>query len=277
MTKDSVSDWLENASKYPLLSAAEEITLGTQVQRSQKDDATAAEKRVGKRAHKRMLLSNLRLVVNIAKKHNVRIKRSNALFLEDLLQAGTLGLDTAVKKFDPERGFKFSTYAYWWVVQAVTREIQYFGTTIRIPATQTGAMTKLRFKPDDQSLEEFAEEHGYEMKQVEMALYSQNICSPVSLDLKRVGVESDLSTLGDLVADPNQETIDDLDKKLAVEQLERLADLDDLALVELELDGARIKELSSLLGVGFEQGKDEIKAAKIRLRSVVVEHRELVA
>ena len=84
MTKDSVSDWLENASKYSLLSAAEEITLGTQVQRSQKDDATAAEKRVGKRAHKRMLLSNLRLVVNIAKKHNVRIKRSNALFLEDL-------------------------------------------------------------------------------------------------------------------------------------------------------------------------------------------------
>ena len=277
MTKDSVSDWLENASKYPLLSAAEEITLGTQVQRSQKDDATAAEKRVGKRAHKRMLLSNLRLVVNIAKKHNVRIKRSNALFLEDLLQAGTLGLDTAVKKFDPERGFKFSTYAYWWVVQAVTREIQYFGTTIRIPATQAGAMTKLRFKPDDQSLEEFAEEHGYELKRVEMALYSQNICSPMSLDLKCAGDDSERSSLSDLVADPKQETIDDLDKKLAVEQLYQLADPDDMALIELEQDGGRIKELSSLLGVGFEKGKDEIKAAKKRLKYCISEHKELVA
>ena len=138
-------------------------------------------------------------------------------------------------------------------------------------------MTKLRFKPDDQSLEEFAEEHGYEMKKAELALYSQNICCPISFDLKRVGDDSDMSSLCDLVADPKQETIDDLDKKLAVEQLYQLADPDDMALIELQQDGGRIKELSSLLGVGFEKGKDEIKAAKKRLKYCISEHKELVA
>ena len=277
MARDSVSTWLENASRYALLSAAEEITLGTQIQRSLQDDATEAEKRIGKRAHKRMLLSNLRLVVNIAKKHTRRVKGSGAIFLEDLLQAGALGLDHAVKKFDPERGFKFSTYAYWWVLQAVAREIQYLGTTIRIPATHTGVMTKLRFRPEDQSLEEFAEMHGYTIKKVKDAKYAMDISNPISLDQRIAGIDADMSELASIVADPNQYTIDDLDKTLAIEQLEQLGDPDDLALIQLQQDGAGIKDLSGLLGVSFDKGRTEIEAAKIRLRSTVIEHRELVA
>ncbi len=277
MTQDAVNSWLQNAARYPLLTASEEIVYAHQVQKGRKEDATPAEKRIGKRAHKRMFVSNLRLVVSIAKKFNGRIKRSGTVSLEDLLQAGCLGLHRGIELFDPERGFKFSTFGYWWCRQAIAREVEYVSQTIRIPATHTGVITKLRFKPEEQTLEQFAEMHGYTMKQINDASRAMDVSNTTSLDRYTSMDASDGSALIDFIADESQSTIDDLDYENAIAQLHQLADPDDLALIQLQHDGGRIKELSGLLGVGIEKGKNEIEAAKIRLRSTVIEHRELVS
>ena len=277
MADDVVSFWLKQAGRHPLLSASQEIFYGNQIQRSLHPDATIAEKRLGKKAHEKMLLCNLRLVVALAKKFSPRISHSGALSIEDLYQCGVLGLSHGLYKFNPTHGYKASTYLYWWARQGITREIIHRNTTIRIPATHTGVMTKLRFKPKDQTVEEFAKEHNYTIKQVERAYDAMHICNPSSLDTQMRKPSDDGSFFSDTVADRSQLTIDDLDHIYAIEQLEQLGDLDDLALIQLQQENVGIKELSGLIGLSMEQGRKEIEAAKIRLQRTVIEHKELVS
>jgi RNA polymerase primary sigma factor len=116
MTTDSLQLFLNEAGRYPLLTAAEEVELAKRIER-------------GDRAAKdRMINSNLRLVVSIAKKY-----QGHGLSLLDLIQEGIIGLIRAVEKFDWRRGFKFSTYATWWIRQAVQRGVANKSRTIRIP------------------------------------------------------------------------------------------------------------------------------------------------
>ena len=125
---DPVRMYLKEIGRVPLLSGDEEIILAQQIEAGAKEDATYREVRLGDTAKQKLIDANLRLVVSIAKRYVGR----GMLFL-DLIQEGNLGLIKAVDKFDYTKGYKFSTYATWWIRQAITRAIAYQARTILIP------------------------------------------------------------------------------------------------------------------------------------------------
>ena len=137
-----ITEWLTAAGRVPLLTAAEELHLGTLVQRHQSwpggpDAAPPNVKRSGLRARDRMISANLRLVVAVAKKYSGRLQRPGVtLTLGDLLQEGTIGLARGVEKFDPAKGYKFSTYSYWWVRQSISRALNE-ADMMRLPLNQS--------------------------------------------------------------------------------------------------------------------------------------------
>lgn len=110
--------WLDTIGRIPLLTPAQEIELGTLIQKGQRPDATPREKRAGRRARDRFVQANLRLAVNYVTKRCHRLSRLHG-GVEDLIQAANEGLIKGVERFDPARGYKFSTYGYWWIRQAV--------------------------------------------------------------------------------------------------------------------------------------------------------------
>ena len=188
--EDPVRMYLKEIGKVPLLSAEEEITLA---QRMEEGDESAK---------KRLAEANLRLVVSIAKRYVGR----GMLFL-DLIQEGNLGLIKAVEKFDYRKGYKFSTYATWWIRQAITRAIADQARTIRIPVHMVETINKLILVSRQllQELgrephpEEIAEEMNMSVERVrEILKISQE---PVSLETP-IGEEED-SLLGDFIQDDN--------------------------------------------------------------------------
>ena len=188
--EDPVRMYLKEIGKVPLLSAEEEIELAKRMAEGDED------------AKKRLAEANLRLVVSIAKRYVGR----GMLFL-DLIQEGNLGLIKAVEKFDYQKGFKFSTYATWWIRQAITRAIADQARTIRIPVHMVEPINKLIrvSRPLLQELgreplpEEIAEELDMPVERVrEILKISQE---PVSLETP-IGEEED-SHLGDFIQDDN--------------------------------------------------------------------------
>ena len=125
-TVDSLQQFLDGIAKTPLLNAGEEIVLSKRIERGDLD------------AKDHMTRANLRLVVSIAKRY-----RNQGLPFLDLIQEGTIGLVRAVEKFDYRKGFKFSTYATWWIRQAISRAIADKGRTIRIPIHIDNVLKKL--------------------------------------------------------------------------------------------------------------------------------------
>jgi RNA polymerase primary sigma factor len=187
MTSDSLQLFLNEAGRYPLLTAAEEVELAKLVETGDKA------------AKDRMVNSNLRLVVSIAKKY-----QGHGLSLLDLIQEGIIGLIRAVEKFDWRRGFKFSTYATWWIRQAVQRGVANKSRTIRIPVhivereqkiarAERELLTQNERPPND---EEIAKKTGLPVKHVREARTAARTVA--SLD-KAIGVDSDTS-FGDMVA-----------------------------------------------------------------------------
>ena len=121
---DDVSQFIKIAVRYPLLTQQQEIQLGRRIQAWLKSpDPTAAQIKSGQRARDQFVCCNLRLVVSVAKKYQRRISGGDFTFA-DLLQEGVIGLQRATEKYDPECGYKMSTYAYWWIRQAITRAIE---------------------------------------------------------------------------------------------------------------------------------------------------------
>lgn len=205
-------DWCIGAiGRVPLLTPAEEIELAHHVQQGKAlkgqpaDELSSKQKRqirMGQRARDRLVAANLSLVVSVAKKY-----QNQGLELLDLIQEGAIGLERAVDKFDPSNGYKFSTYAYWWIRQCMTRAIANSARTIRLPFYISEKLTKLRRITREIShrlgrppnLLELA--HGMGMEPGELKELIAQTAPCVSIDAHARG-EDDRSTLGELIADP---------------------------------------------------------------------------
>ena len=227
---DPLTLFMHQVGRYPLLTAAEEIALAKRIERG---DADAKE---------RMINSNLRLVISIAKRY-----QGHDVPLLDLVQEGVIGLNRAVEKFDWRRGFKFSTYATWWIRQACQRAISSQSATIRVPSHVHERRLKLARIARELSVrlgreptrEELAQAAGLSAKHVDEALDA--VEAPVSLN-QRVGSEEE-AELGDLFDDPNAvdpaaEAVDSLRRLEVRRALAKLPDLERRVLeLRFGLDG----------------------------------------
>ncbi len=205
--------YLQEIGRYPMLAADQEIAYGRQVQQMmaieqrrneltqqldreptilelavdvEKSEAEVAQiQKLGQRAKQKMVTANLRLVVSIAKKYQKR----NLEFL-DLLQEGAIGLQRGVEKFDPNRGYKLSTYVYWWITQSITRAIAEKSRTVRLPIHITEQLNKIKKVQRElfeklgrpASITEIAETLNLQPSQIRDFLSTSR--QPISLDVK---------------------------------------------------------------------------------------------
>tara|TARA_B100001109_G_C18792235_1_gene440654 strand:- start:157 stop:1098 length:942 start_codon:yes stop_codon:yes gene_type:complete len=235
-SSDPVSWYLATIGRIPLLTPAEEIELGNQVQsmmaltedgkrtfeEGELDGKQRRMLRIGRRAKERMMKANLRLVVSVAKKY-----QGKGLELLDLIQEGSLGLERAVEKFDPTRGYKFSTYAFWWIRQSMTRAIACQSRTIRLPVHLSERLTTIRKVSLDlahklgamPSRIEIAEAMDIPLDELDSLL--RQALTTSSLDAP-VNGEEGRSFLGDLIADSSlEEPLDLVEQRIHHEQLGR--------------------------------------------------------
>jgi RNA polymerase primary sigma factor len=211
---DPVADYLKQIGRHPLLTATEEIEYSRQiqamlaVQADHPDPATHTHQqrvivRRGLRAKERMIVRNLRLVVTVAKKY---LKRCTSLEMLDLVQDGNMGLARATELFDPSRGYKFSTYAYWWIRQSISRGVQDRDRMIRLPIHRHEKVVKARAFMNHQlamtgrmpTIAECAAAIGAQPEDLQASLVmAQDVCS---LDAKAAG-DSGNSPIMDLIPD----------------------------------------------------------------------------
>ena len=226
LSGDSVRAYLRDIGRIPLLEHDEEILLGRKVQRLMEINACAEdlpnsnkqeladslglsikelrkEIRDGEKAKDKMVTANLRLVVSVAKKYT---KRNMELL--DIIQEGTIGLVRGVEKFDPGRGYKFSTYAYWWIRQGITRAIAEKSRAIRLPIHVTENLNKVK-----KAQRELSQINGYMPSVMQLAEYLELtvdeikdlMCKarqPASLEIK-IGENRDTALI-DLLEDETQ-------------------------------------------------------------------------
>jgi RNA polymerase primary sigma factor len=216
---DPVRMYLQEIGRVPLLDAQQEVELSMQMESGGRADEklkaeaelSPTEKvmldrdhRLGKRAQERLVEANLRLVVSIAKKYVGR-----GMPLLDLVQEGNLGLMRAVEKFDYRKGFKFSTYASWWIRQAVTRALADQGRTIRVPVHMVETINKLagvqRALSQELGREPTIEEIASDLELAPEKINELRRIAQDPLSLETPLGEEDDSTLGDFVPDPDAE------------------------------------------------------------------------
>ncbi|OIP71075.1 MAG: RNA polymerase subunit sigma [Oscillatoriales cyanobacterium CG2_30_40_61] len=288
VTTDTVRTYLHEIGRVPLLTREQEITYGKQVQTmmqqlevkntlaeqlgrepSQQEWSEAVEispeelqtiLKQGRRAKEKMIEANLRLVVSIAKKYQKR----NMEFL-DLIQEGTLGLERGVEKFDPMRGYKFSTYAYWWIRQAITRAIAQTSRTIRLPIHITEKLNKIK-KVQRELVQKLGRNatpgeiaQALELDPAQIRDYLLASRHPVSLDL-RVGDNQD-TELQDLLEDHNTSADAFVTQELLRQDLKNL--LADLTAQQREVITLRY---------GLEDGK-EMSLSKVGVQMSISRER----
>jgi RNA polymerase primary sigma factor len=269
MTTDSLQLFLNEAGRYPLLTAAEEVELAKLIERGDKH------------AKDRMVNSNLRLVVSIAKKY-----QGHGLPLIDLIQEGIIGLIRAVEKFDWRRGFKFSTYATWWIRQAVQRGVANKSRTIRIPVhivereqkiarAERDLIASLERAPTDEELAEKTKLNVKHVKEVRSAARTV-----ASLD-KAVGEGSD-TAFGDLVAQDEANVEEEVVVALGDDALHRAI----LTLPPREQDVIRMRygldveqEPKSLEEIGRRMGitRERVRQIETQALGRLAQQREIAA
>ena len=261
-TTDALQLFLNEAGRWPLLTAAEEVELAKRVERGDPE------------AKERMINSNLRLVVSIAKKY-----QGHGLSLLDLIQEGIIGLIRAVEKFDWRRGFKFSTYATWWIRQAVQRGVANKAHTIRIPVHVVERETKLKRAereltaklgrpPTEAELARAAKLTPKNMRELHYAARAVT-----SLD-KPLSDEGDATRFGDLFAAEEhgpEETVQiDLGKRALHRALDRLPERErDVLKMRYGLDGdpepLSLEKIGQRLGITRERARQLESQALERL------------
>ena len=283
---DPITWYLSSIGREPLLTPAEEIELGNQVQAMMALDESGAAKlsppqrkamRIGQRAKQRMIRANLRLVVSVAKKY-----QGKGLELLDLVQEGSLGLERAVEKFDPTRGYKFSTYAFWWIRQSMTRAIACQSRTIRLPVHLSERLSAVRRvslelahkQGSMPSRQEIAAALNMPIHELD-ALLNQSLTTS-SLDAP-VNADEGRSYLGDLIADTTaEEPLEQLERAIHQEQLQllmgQLSDQErEVLSLRFGLDGKKNHTLADIgrrLDVSRERVRQvEMKALR-RLRAL---------
>ena len=279
-SSDPITWYLATIGREPLLTPAEEIELGNQVQTMMRlteegdrelSDLEKKLMRIGKRSKQRMMKANLRLVVSVAKKY-----QGKGLELLDLIQEGSLGLERAVEKFDPTRGYKFSTYAFWWIRQSMTRAIACQSRTIRLPVHLSERLTAIRKVSLDlahklgamPSRQEIAEAMAMPIEELDgllrQSLTTSSLDAPVNGDEGR-------SFLGDLIADSSEEEpLDRVERGIHQEQLGRwLSHLSDQERQVLQLRfGLEGEERQTLAEIGRRLDVSRERVRQVELKAL---------
>lgn len=255
--------YLREISRVPLLTAEDEITLAMQCEAGRVASSTLGSDQqldqdtmvrlkdkinAGDAARQRMMEANLRLVVAVARKYMGR-----GVLLLDLIQEGNIGLSRAVERFDYRKGFKFSTYAYWWIRQAVTRAIANQSRTIRIPVhviedtnhvNNTGANLQ-QVLGREPTPEEIAEEMRLKPEKVRQILRAVR---PVESLEKPLSDDEEGDTLGDLIPDPRSDTAEEGERNVFTQQVRDA--------LKIYLDDREIKVLTLRFGIDQEDDVD---------------------
>ena len=279
-SSDPITWYLATIGREPLLTPAEEIELGNQVQTMMRlteegdrefSDLEKKLLRIGKRSKQRMMKANLRLVVSVAKKY-----QGKGLELLDLIQEGSLGLERAVEKFDPTRGYKFSTYAFWWIRQSMTRAIACQSRTIRLPVHLSERLTAIRKVSLElahklgamPSRQEIAEAMAIPIEELygllRQSLTTSSLDAPVNGDEGR-------SFLGDLIADSSEEEpLDRVERGIHQEQLGRwLSHLSDQERQVLQLRfGLEGEERQTLAEIGRRLDVSRERVRQVELKAL---------
>ena len=231
INSNSVTKYLQEIGRTSLLEPGEEVKLANQIQAMlpllEKTGLTPEEAktvRQGQLAKRKLTQANLRLVVSSAKKYQHR-----GLSLLDLIQEGSIGLMRAAEKFDPGKGYKFSTYSYWWIRQAMTRAIANYARTIRLPIHVTQDLNKIKKanrqlsqklgrKPTDI---EVSEELKIDLKKLRSLAESSRMTRPSSLNAT---IDDNQTELGQILPDNSPSPSDFVAKKETIAKIHSLLD-----------------------------------------------------
>ncbi|MDO4872206.1 MAG: RNA polymerase sigma factor RpoD [bacterium] len=270
ISDDSVRMYLREIGKIPLLSSEEEMELA---KRAMSGDRKAKD---------RMAEANMRLVVSIAKRYSGR-----GLDLLDLIQEGNTGLLRAVDKFDPEKGFRFSTYATWWIRQAITRAIADQARTIRIPVHMVETINKLmrtqRRLTQELNREptnlELAKEMDMDEEKIQYIIKIKQDITSLDAGIGRDGEDGEDSTLGDFIEDedtasPEESASSQLLKEQVREVLSSLSDREQ-KIIEMRfgLNGTKSHTLEEV-GLEFAVTRERIRQIEAKALIKLRKHKD---